>query len=205
MNPAALLGWLAFANVVDAPSTSDPFGPAAARPAAWIASINPVAPIAGRWGANLELLLADRHGLRASGSWVDLDTWAMENGTGLIDARGVDTEVGYRFYARDATGLAFFVGPALTLGAFRGSESFITAGIDPAIPRPGPVSFTQVAVAADVGARYTMRAGFTVAFALGAKYAFVSESFDDPRDFRLANVSQRGIGPRLLTEVGWAF
>jgi hypothetical protein len=163
----------------------------------WLAlTINPVAPLIGRWGGNVEILPVAHHGIVLSGSYVSRSDCCTSTpsdaagsnpqNSGLL--RGGFGELGYRYYTgkRGPTGL--FVGPSLVTGVLNtGSEGTISL----------------VGAALDVGGQFMFH-GFVFGAGAGVQALHASRMITKTDDPTVDVLTQSMIAPRVLATVGYA-
>jgi hypothetical protein len=106
---------------------------------------------------------------------------------------GFGGEVGYRYYAGDGGPRGFFVGPSLILASFEATADDGTK-----------TSFLDFGLAADAG--YQMLVADRVALGLGGgvQYLWTTKSIPD-QQFPSRIYANRGLAPRVLASLGWAF
>jgi hypothetical protein len=163
----------------------------------WLAlTINPIAPLIGRWGGNVEILPVSHHGVYLSGSYVsradcctstpsDTAGSSPENASVL---RGGFGELGYRYYTGSRGPMGLFVGPSLVTGVLStGSEGTISL----------------VGAALDVGGQLVFH-GFVLGAGVGVQALHASRMITKTDDPTVDVLTQSMIAPRLLATIGYA-
>jgi hypothetical protein len=165
-------------------------------------TVNPLAVVMGRYGANVELLPARHHAVHVSGH---VHTFSMAMVRALVpehqdrltggSVSTVGGELGYRFYTGRSGADGLFAGP-----------SFVVLPL--AYPRLGPgalvdlETFHAVAGALDVGAQAVTSSGFTIGGGAGAMILAYNLP-NDPQRLPLQFTPR--VLPRLLLTAGWSF
>jgi hypothetical protein len=163
----------------------------------WLAlTLNPVAPLIGRWGGNIEMLPAAHHGIVVSASYVarpDCCTSTPSDSAGASPAnsnllRGGFGELGYRYYTSGRGPAGLFFGPSLVAGA---------VGTGP----EGTISL--VGGAFDVGGQLLFH-GFVFGAGLGVQALHASRAITKTDDPTVDVLTQSMISPRVLATIGYA-
>ncbi len=102
---------------------------------------------------------------------------------------GVGGELGYRYYTGQRGMNGVFVGPSLIAGAYNGS---LLDGNQP---------FTDIGVAADVGAQWILADHLVLGGGVGVEYLHVSHDFHD-LPTGPSTIASSGVKPRLLLSIG---
>ncbi|AKU96427.1 hypothetical protein AKJ09_03091 [Labilithrix luteola] len=107
--------------------------------------------------------------------------------------KGFGAELGYRYYFGEGGPRGFFVGPSLIAGSFDATAQDGTK-----------THFFDLGLAADAG--YQMLLADRVALSLGGgvQYVWTTKSIPD-QQFPSRVYANRGVAPRLLLSLGWAF
>lgn len=163
-------------------------------------SVNPLPIVAGRYGANLEIVAAPHHAIVASGFVQTFPRGMIELlvPSGAEIANGPASlpggELGYRLYTSGASASGMFVGPSLVLMpiAYPRVREDLKVDID-----------TQHAYGAalDVGAQLVTSSGFTVGGGLGAMVL----AYTPPKSYGGVAFAEPHVLPRLLFMTGWSF
>lgn len=168
-------------------------------------TINPLALVVGRYGANIEFVFARHHAIVASGFLQTFPTGLLK--TALPDLpieNGPESrfggELGYRFYSGTNGPTGVFVGPsfvAMPLAAPRLTEAY----------KAEIVSFTAYGAALDVGVQTVIGPGFTIGGGIGVMALAYAPpaSAQPPAGIELPSWPQPHVLPRLLVMAGWAF
>jgi hypothetical protein len=163
----------------------------------WLAlTINPIAPLIGRWGGNIELLPKAHHGIVLSGSYVSrADCCTSDpsgaagtnpNNSGLL--RGGFGELGYRYYTSSHGPAGLFIGPSLVTGVLAtGSEG----------------TLSLVGGALDVGGQFIFH-GFVFGAGAGVQALHASKVIAKTDDPTVDVLTQSMIAPRVLASIGYA-
>ncbi|HEY8078162.1 MAG TPA: DUF3575 domain-containing protein [Labilithrix sp.] len=104
---------------------------------------------------------------------------------------GVGGELGYRYYTGSRGMNGVFVGPSIIAGAYNAS---LLDGNQP---------FTDIGIAADVGAQWILADHLTLGAGVGVEYLHVSHDFHD-LPTGPSTIASTGVKPRLLLSVGGA-
>jgi hypothetical protein len=168
--------------------------------------VNPLPIIAGRYGINVELVVARHHAIIAS-PYLQTFTPAMLRVLmpGAIDvSKGADTrlggELGYRFYTGSDGAHGLFAG-----------VSGVAMPI--AYPRVGQdlksevVSFHAYGGAVDIGVQAITSSGFTIGGGVGVMYLAYTPpaSIAPPPGVQVPSYPELHVLPRLLLAAGWSF
>jgi hypothetical protein len=169
-------------------------------------AVNPLPMVAGRYGADLQLVPFRHHALVASG-WLQTFTPTT---LGVVMPKPVDTshgaqsrpggEIGYRWYSGSGGAQGLFVGASGVLMPL-------------ALPRLRPdfhsevVSFDAYGGAIDIGAQAITSAGFTIGGGLGGMYLAYDApaSAPTPPGAPKVTLTLPHVLPRLLLSAGWSF
>lgn len=167
---------------------------------AFTVSVNPLPVIAGRYGANVEYVVAPHHAIGASGFVQTFPRGMIELlvPSGAEIGSGPSTlpggELGYRLYTSGASASGLFVGP-----------SFVLMPIAyPRVRDDGKVDIDAqhaYGAALDVGAQMVTSAGFTVGGGLGAMVL----AYTPPKSYGGIAFAEPHVLPRLLFMAGWSF
>lgn len=167
-------------------------------------TVNPLAVVMNRWGANVEVLPARHHGIVVSGYLQsfslgrvrpflpeDAQSYVRDDAPSLAGG-----ELGYRFYTGRTGADGLFIGPSGVV-------------VPLAYPRIAPRSagvelqpYRAFGGALDVGLQSVTRIGLTVGGGLGVM-VLTSKLPADPN--RLAMPFSSNVLPRLLFTAGWSF
>jgi hypothetical protein len=163
----------------------------------WVAlTLNPIAPLIGRWGANVEIVPVVHHGIVLSGSYVTRadcctstpsDTAGPSPGASPV-LRGGSGEIGYRYYTSRRGPAGLFFGP-----------SFVAGGLG--IGNQGSLSL--VGGAFDVGGQLMFH-GFVFGAGLGVQALHASRVVTKTDDPLTDVLTQSMISPRVLATIGYA-
>jgi len=163
----------------------------------WVAlTLNPIAPLIGRWGGNIEILPVRHHGIVLSGSYVTrsdccTSTPSVTAGPSPEDSpllRGGFGEIGYRYYTSRQGPEGLFFGP-----------SFVAGGV--AIGDMETV--TLLGGAFDVGGQIMFH-GFVFGAGLGVQALHASRPVTRTDDPLTDVLTQSMISPRVLATIGYA-
>jgi hypothetical protein len=160
----------------------------------------------GRWGANVELMLAAHHAIVASGYLQTFPTWILRHVLPSDAAAGdappsrLGGELGYRLYSGSKAPSGLFAGP-----------SFVAMPL--AYPHLGPdyrgeiVSFLAYGGAFDLGVQAVADGGFTLGGGVGVMYLAYSPpaSVAPPPGVTAPTFPTPHVLPRLLLAAGWSF
>lgn len=166
--------------------------------------LNPLSVLIGRYGLTGEFLLMSEHALVVTPYVVHTGVDASELPVGLFyNADSALTafggEIGYRYYPR-----AGFSGPYVGVSALVGY--YVWNGVDWGGAR-SEIATMSVGGAVDVGGQVVVGPGILLGGGLGVQYTTAAEKavpitkFDSP----LAASAIRGVSPRFLLTVGYAF
>jgi hypothetical protein len=187
------------------PDVDRPSGPPPSLHHRATVTLNPLALVVGRYGANAEFVLAPHHAITASGyvqtfpsALIRVALPDLKSGAGP-QAR-IGGELGYRLYTGSDGPTGFFVGPSLVampLAAPRLTEDY----------RAEIVSFTAYGAALDIGVQAIVGPGFTLGGGVGVMALAYSppQSASPPSGIELPTYPQPHVLPRLLVMAGWAF
>jgi hypothetical protein len=165
-------------------------------------TINPLPLVAGRYGANLDVLPVPHHAVTTS---VFLQTFPL----GLLRAyipQGFDLadppsrlggEVGYRFYTGSKAANGFFLGPSVVLMPIAYPRA-TDAGVE-------VTSFQAYGAAIDVGVQAVTSGGFTIGGGLGVMGLAYSLPRSNVAGVEIPTVATPHVLPRLLLATGWSF
>jgi hypothetical protein len=163
----------------------------------WLAlTLNPVAPLSGRWGGNIEILPVAHHGIVLSGSYVlrsDCCTSTPSDTAGPSPQdspmlRGGFGEIGYRYYTSRRGPEGLFFGPSLVAGGV-------------IVGNEGTISL--VGGALDVGGQVIFH-GFVFGAGLGVQALHASRVVTKTDDPLVDVLTQSMISPRVLATIGYA-
>jgi len=168
-------------------------------------TLNPLALVVGRYGANAEFVIAPHHALVASGyiqtfpkALLRLALPDLPIGEGPESRFG--GELGYRLYSGSDGPTGVFIGPsfiAMPLAAPRLTDDY----------RAEVVSFTAFGASLDIGAQAVFGPGFTIGGGLGVMALAYSPptSATPPQGITLPTYPTPHVLPRVLLAAGWAF
>jgi hypothetical protein len=144
-------------------------------------TFNPIALVAGRVSANVELMLAVHHALVLSPNLLFSTPRSDSVNTGVgfaaRDSTGFGGEVGYHYFVRwTRTARGPYFGPSILAGTNSATRSWW-------------------GLAMDLGAQAVMASGFTIGGGLGLMYM---QSLDP-------SVNRAALLPRFLLQIGWSF
>jgi hypothetical protein len=172
----------------------------------FVITLNPLPIAAGRYGGNLEIVLAPHHVLTGGAYVQTFSGWMlraiMPSGVEVGDraVSRVGGEIGYRLYSgRDgATGI--FVGPSFV--AMPIVQPVVTSDL-----RTEVVSLIAYGGAVDVGVQAQMSSGFTIGGGLGVMALAYSRpaSATPPPGVDAPAAPEPHVLPRVLFAAGWAF
>lgn len=165
-------------------------------------TINPLPLVAGRYGANLDVLPVPHHGVTTS---VFLQTFPLgllrryiPEGFAVADPPArIGGEVGYRFYSGKAAANGLFFGPSLVLMPIAYPRA-TDAGIE-------VVSFHAYGGALDAGVQAVTPGGFTIGGGLGVMALSYSLPRSNIAGIEIPAVATPHVLPRLLLAAGWSF
>jgi hypothetical protein len=106
---------------------------------------------------------------------------------------GFGGEIGYRYYAKEGGPRGFFLGPSFVLASFKATSS---DGIN--------TRYLDFGLAADVGYQTLISDRVALSLGAGIQHMWTSKSIPD-QQFPAWIYANRGLAPRLLLSLGWAF
>jgi hypothetical protein len=167
-------------------------------------TLNPLALVVGRYGANVELLIAPHHAIAAS-AYVQTFPRAMTKML-LPSAKGdgppptLGGELGYRFYTGRDGPSGLFVGPSLV------AMPIVYPQVDDSL-EPALVPVAALGGAIDVGAQAVLGSGFTIGGGVGAMALAYTPppSVKPPPGADVPSYPEPHVLPRLLVMAGWSF
>ncbi len=169
-------------------------------------TLNPLPMIAGRYGANVELVPLPHHALIASAYVQTFPTWTlrmvMPSNVDLADGPKpmVGGELGYRFYSGTNGASGLFVGPSAVVMpiAYPRVRDDLKAEV---------VSLHAYGAALDVGAQIVTSSGFTFGGGVGVMGLAYSppESVKPPAGVEAPKFVEPHVFPRLLLAAGYSF
>lgn len=193
------------ASSLDPPSRDQAAGDTAQVPQRFAITLNPLALIVGRYGANGEVLFARHHAVVASGYLQTFSTTMLRALMPSVELAQVPQsrlggELGYRFYSGDAGPTGLFVGPsavAVPIAYPRVTEEL----------RAEVVSFMAYGAALDVGVQAIIGPGFTLGGGVGVMALAWQPpaSAQAPAGVTAPSYPTPHVLPRLLVMAGWAF
>jgi hypothetical protein len=163
----------------------------------WLAlTINPVAPLAGRWGGNVEILPVVHHGIVLSGSYVSRSDCCTSTPSDTAGAspqnspliHGGFGEIGYRYYTSRRGPEGLFFGPSLVAGGVVLGDA---------------ETVTMVGAAIDVGGQFMFH-GFVFGAGAGVQALHASRLVTKTDDPLVDTLTQSMVSPRVLAMVGYA-
>lgn len=165
-------------------------------------TINPLPLVAGRYGANLDVLPVAHHAITTT---VFLQTFPMglvrqfvPNGIVLTDPPSrVGGELGYRLYTSGRSASGFFMGPSLLLMPIAYPRA-TDAGLE-------VTSFHAFGAALDVGVQAVTSGGFTIGGGVGVMGLAYSLPRSNVGGVEIPTVPTPHVLPRLLLATGWSF
>lgn len=174
-----------------------------APPHRWLAiEWNPLPLLTiGKASANVVMVPREHHALVASPFY----SWTTTEPVYVFDDAGAATrlpeqkftgfggELGYRYYAGAGGPRGVFVGPSLIVGAF-----------DAKAQNGTKTSFFDLGVAADAGYQILIAHDVALSLGGGAQYIWTSKSIP-AQQFPARIHANRGVAPRILASIGWAF
>ena len=169
-------------------------------------TLNPLPMIAGRFGANVELVPVRHHAVVASAHLQTFPTWTMR----LVMPTNVDLaespkpmlggELGYRFYTGENGASGLFIGPSAVVMpiAYPRVRNDLKMEVQ---------SLHAFGAALDVGAQIVTSSGFTFGGGLGVMGLAYSppESVKPPAGVEAPKFVEPHVFPRLLLAAGWSF
>lgn len=168
-------------------------------------TLNPIPFVVGRFGANLEVMLASHHALLASGFVQTYPSAVMHLLVPQADMANLPSplfggEVGYRLYSGREGPEGVFVGPSLVMMPF----AYPHVGSD---LRAEMVAFETYGAALDVGAQAVVGSGLTIGGGIGVQYLAYSPpaSIAPPPGASVPSYPEPHVLPRVLLAAGWAF
>jgi hypothetical protein len=172
-------------RATDKPGSYQPFA------AEW----NPIGLfVGGRVSLNLEWVPVTHHAIEVSPHFTHTtsDVATSPDVKESQSYTGFGGEIGYRYYTGHRGPNGVFVGPSIIAGAYNAS-----------LPG-GDKAFTNLGIAADVGAQAILFDHLVVGGGVGIEYLKVSHDFGDlPTSASM--IASSGVKPRLLLEAGAAF
>lgn len=168
-------------------------------------TLNPLALVVGRYGANAEVVLAPHHAITASAYYQTFPSGLIrmalpDASKGAAPQSRLGGELGYRLYTGSDGPTGFFVGPsfvAMPLAAPRLTDAY----------EGEVVSFMAYGASLDLGVQAVVGPGFT----LGAGLGVMALAYDSPASatpppgIELPSHPEPHVLPRLLVMAGWAF
>ncbi|MGH7280378.1 MAG: hypothetical protein ACRELY_02555 [Polyangiaceae bacterium] len=168
-------------------------------------TLNPIPMIVGRFGANLELMLASHHAVVASGFVQTYSSAVMHVIVPQADMSNLPSplfggELGYRLYSGSEGPSGLFVGPSLVMMPF----AYPHVGSD---LRAEMVAFETYGAALDVGAQAVIGSGLTIGCGVGVQYLAYDPpaSIAPPPGASVPSYPEPHVLPRVLLAAGWAF
>jgi hypothetical protein len=107
--------------------------------------------------------------------------------------KGFGTELGYRYYTGDHGPRGLFLGPSLIVGWLTATAQNGTK-----------THFTDYGIAADIGYQLLLDDCVAVSLGGGAEYMWTDPSIP-AQQFPSRIYANRGVNPRVLASLGWAF
>jgi hypothetical protein len=154
--------------------------------------LDPLAWFIGRFGVDFEALVASHHALTATlhGDYIAAGNGFFNWGGDTTSYSGFGGELGWHVYVLPGELRGYWFGPSFVFGAYQQSTSGAT-----------PVSFSQVGLALDMGARIG-RNGLTFDIGGGVQVAHLSNPDQWGPQLKLMNAQVR---PRVLMGLGYSF
>lgn len=168
-------------------------------------TLNPLPLVVGRYGANVEVMLASHHAAIAS-AFVQTYSRALVHAlvpqvdTASLPSPLVGGELGYRLYSGSDGPTGFFAGPSFVVMPF----AYPHVGND---LRAELVSFETYGAALDVGAQAVVAGGLTIGGGVGIEYLAYNPpaSIAPPPGVSVPSYPEPHVLPRVLFAAGWAF
>jgi hypothetical protein len=163
---------------------------------------NPLPLVAiDKLSANVIVVPLDHHALVLSPFYVSTTTAPIYvfddagNPTQLPEQKftGFGGELGYRYYAGEGGPRGFFVGPSVLVGSFDATAQDGTK-----------TPFLDLGLVADAGYQILLAERVALSLGGGVQYMWTSKSIPD-QQFPARIYANRGVAPRLLMSLGWAF
>ena len=168
-------------------------------------TLNPIPMVVGRFGANLEVMLASHHAIVASGFVQTYPSTVVHVLVPQVDMSNLPSpllggELGYRLYSDRDGPSGLFAGPSLVMMPF----AYPHVGPD---LRPELVAFETYGAAIDVGAQAVVGGGLTVGGGIGVEYLAYTPpaSIVPPPGASVPSYPEPHVLPRILLAAGWAF
>ncbi|MCL2725997.1 MAG: hypothetical protein FWD69_16350 [Polyangiaceae bacterium] len=155
----------------------------------------------GKLSANVVIAPIDHHALVLSPFYTSTKTEPVYifddagNSTQLPKQtfKGFGTEIGYRYYTGKGGPRGLFVGPSLIVGSLTATAQ-----------DGAKTHFVDMGLAADIGYQMLVTDRVAVSLGGGAEYLWPSKTI--PRQqFPSRIYANRGVMPRVLASLGWAF
>ncbi len=166
--------------------------------------MNPLGIIIGRFGANIEYMLAPHHAVVISPHYY----FAFPGVADLFDGPGI--EAGYRYYTGQNGPIGWFLGGSLSFGNYhyRHMADVAIRTIDN-VTLDGPVdkSWQSIGAAVDAGYQILVRDHIVLGAGLGVEYKYYTQdpSFEYLSHARHELLYGSGLRPRLLAAAGGVF
>jgi hypothetical protein len=165
-------------------------------------TINPLPLVAGRYGANLDVLPVPHHAVTTS---LFVQTFPLgllrryiPEGFAVADPPArLGGEVGYRFYGGKTAANGLFAGPSLVLMPIAYPRA-TDAGIE-------VTSFHAYGGALDVGVQAVTPGGFTIGGGLGVMALAYALPRSNVAGIEIPPIATPRVLPRLLFAAGWSF
>jgi hypothetical protein len=165
-------------------------------------TINPLPLVAGRYGANLDVVPVPHHGVTTS---LFVQTFPLglvrrfiPQGVTVADPPSrVGGEIGYRFYTGRMGANGFFLGPSLVLMPVAYPRA-TDAGVE-------ITSFHAYGAAFDVGVQAVTSGGFTIGGGLGVMGLSYTLPRSNVAGVEIPPVATPHVLPWLLLAIGWSF
>ena len=169
-------------------------------------TLNPMPMVIGRFGGNVEVLVAPHHAITGSlfvqtfpRGIIELAVPSAKNLTSS-PAPLVGGELGYRFYSGRSSPSGLFVGPSFLAMPF--AYPRVNDNLDVEL-----TSFHAFGAALDIGAQLVTSGGFTFGGGIGVMALAYTPpaSITPPAGFQVPTYPEPHVLPRLLLAAGWAF
>lgn len=157
---------------------------------------NPLSLALGRYGLNVEYMLATHHGIMLNpyGQFT-----SAEGGNSKTSYKNLGAELGYHFYTGHKGANGFFIGPSL-LYMHSSSDTTVTGG---GASVGGSSSFDAYGLAVDLGGQHVFDNGITVGGGVGLMY--LKSSMTGESGATSSTVKFDGVLPRFLAMAGYSF
>lgn len=168
-------------------------------------TLNPLPMAVGRFGGNVEVLVATHHAVGGSVYVQTFPTWLVKVALPSTNIGGGPAplfggELGYRYYTGRGTASGFFVGPSFV--AMPLAYPRVTENLDAQL-----ASFHAYGGAVDFGGQLVTSSGFTIGGGLGVMALAYTPpaSVAPPPGTTVPDFPEPHVLPRLLFSAGWAF